>query len=229
MTTFTSLASYILPPVFLIAAYALVLPIYRKHNQSGALETVVPSFLPPPSPSDPLPSLLLPLVTTHLRILPEPSRHAFRYPLLYLGLDVDELEAGRLNLGRVFGFGKKGPRKWRFAGVQEDGYLTPEAGTEIGAEQPAMRKKLGALLAVQLASPQATIDERMKKIYLVTMPAYLGFEGINPLSVWFCYESLSESALKLWTVVLEVHNTFGERHIYVLEAGVKEDEKVPTE
>jgi len=59
------------------------------------------------------------------------------------------------------------------------------------------------------------------------MPAFLGTEGINPLSVWLCYEKDEEGKeRKLWTVLLEVHNTFGERHVYVLEAGKGEEEKV---
>ena len=62
------------------------------------------------------------------------------------------------------------------------------------------------------------------------MPAFLGKEGINPLSVWFCYDKQDDRATgerKLWSVILEVHNTFGERHVYVLEVGKGEDEKVP--
>lgn len=63
------------------------------------------------------------------------------------------------------------------------------------------------------------------------MPSFLGTEGINPLSVWLCYEKDDAEGgagkeRKLWTVILEVHNTFGERHVYVLETGKGEEEKV---
>ncbi|KAG8730841.1 hypothetical protein FRC10_002319 [Ceratobasidium sp. 414] len=53
------------------------------------------------------------------------------------------------------------------------------------------------------------------------MPSFLGFEGINPLTVYFCYE---EGQDHVWGVVLEVHNTFGERHTYILQVGKGEDE-----
>lgn len=62
------------------------------------------------------------------------------------------------------------------------------------------------------------------------MPSFLGTEGINPLSVWLCYEKDDVEGRgkerKLWTVILEVHNTFGERHVYVLETGKGEEEKI---
>lgn len=97
------------------------------------------------------------------------------------------------------------------------------------ATQP-LRHKLIHLLALHLASPPPAIASRLGRVYLVTMPAFLGKEGINPLSVWFCYDKQDDPATKerkLWSVILEVHNTFGERHVYVLEVGKGEDEKVP--
>ncbi|CEL61105.1 hypothetical protein RSOLAG1IB_09756 [Rhizoctonia solani AG-1 IB] len=55
---------------------------------------------------------------------------------------------------------------------------------------------------------------------MMTMPSFIGFEGINPLTVYFCYE---EGKTSVWGMVLEVHNTFGERHAYVLQVGKDED------
>lgn len=49
--------------------------------------------------------------------------------------------------------------------------------------------------------------------YLVTTPAFLGY-SFNPVSYYYLYSAAEE--LKL--VVLEVNNTFGEKHIYVLNA-----------
>ncbi|CAE6503323.1 unnamed protein product [Rhizoctonia solani] len=54
----------------------------------------------------------------------------------------------------------------------------------------------------------------------MTMPSFMGFEGINPLTVYFCYE---EGETAVWGLILEVHNTFGERHAYVLQVGKDED------
>jgi DUF1365 family protein len=47
----------------------------------------------------------------------------------------------------------------------------------------------------------------MAQMWLVTMPSFIGFEGINPLSVWYIYSEKRE----LTCVILEVHNTFGEK------------------
>lgn len=49
--------------------------------------------------------------------------------------------------------------------------------------------------------------------YLVTTPAFLGY-SFNPVSYYYLYSAAEE--LKL--VVLEVNNTFGEKHVYVLNA-----------
>ncbi|THU93382.1 hypothetical protein K435DRAFT_757483 [Dendrothele bispora CBS 962.96] len=61
--------------------------------------------------------------------------------------------------------------------------------------------------------------KELEDAWMMTMPSYLGFEGINPLTVYFCYRPGGV----LWLVVLEVHNTFGESHVYLLEIGKGED------
>jgi len=48
-------------------------------------------------------------------------------------------------------------------------------------------------------------------IKLLCMPRILGY-GFNPLSVYFC--STQDGALE--AIIYEVHNTFGERHSYVM-------------
>lgn len=51
------------------------------------------------------------------------------------------------------------------------------------------------------------------RIALLTMPRLLGF-AFNPLSLYFCYDRGGALA----AIIHEVHNTFGERHSYVLTA-----------
>lgn len=54
--------------------------------------------------------------------------------------------------------------------------------------------------------------EEVGRVWLVTMPSYFGFEGINPLSVWYCYGYTEDESIGgLLCVILEVHNTFGEK------------------
>jgi hypothetical protein len=50
--------------------------------------------------------------------------------------------------------------------------------------------------------------------YVLCYPRILGYV-FNPLSVWFCHDD----ADRLTAVVYEVHNTYDERHAYVLPVG----------
>lgn len=212
-----------------------------------------------PSTSQALPSLLLPLTTTHLRLLPYPARHAFRYPLLYFGLDLASLESHALSRScdwfpgwargwglklAIFGYEStaeargmgRGRKGWSVGGISESSYLAstdaPSAASRTSELDPQpLRTRLVSVLSRQLSLTPAAVTSRLGPVYLVTMPAFVGKEGINPLSVWFCYEDAQmengvddiKSPKKLWAIVLEVHNTFGERHVYVLEAGRNED------
>lgn len=144
-------------------------------------------------PSDALHSIVIPAYTSHARHLPKPSRHTFSYPLLYVGVDIDSLQVGILDLPRrLFGYGG---RPWtKVLGLRSDGYL--QAGREH------LRVKVERLLA-----DHGVTKDEIVKVWLVTMPSFLGFEGINPLSVWYIYNENRE----LRCVILEVHNTFGEK------------------
>lgn len=81
--------------------------------------------------------------------------------------------------------------------------------------------------------------QELGQVWTVTMPSFMGITGINPLTVHYCYrpskslvpagsghqsDGMADDLGDFWLVVLEVHNTFAERHLYVLEAGVGEDE-----
>lgn len=69
---------------------------------------------------------------------------------------------------------------------------------------------------------------QLGQVWTVTMPSIAGITGINPLTVHYCYRPHPDKSEKdkrgaFWLCVLEVHNTFSERHIYVLEANKDED------
>ncbi len=53
------------------------------------------------------------------------------------------------------------------------------------------------------------------EIWLQTMPRVLGYV-FNPVSFWFCHRK--DGSLR--AIVCDVHNTFGERHCYLLTDGV---------
>lgn len=142
---------------------------------------------------------------THARHLPLEASHAFTYPTLSLLVSLDALERGSLDLGRgwIFGYGGL----WgRLVGLRSEPYVT-------GQKALSIRNKLEGILG-----HRGYVDT-MDDAWMMTMPSFLGFEGINPLTVYFCYKNGD-----LWITVLEIHNTFGESHIHVLEVNHNEDE-----
>jgi DUF1365 family protein len=131
-------------------------------------------------------------ITSHARFLPVDSRHAFTYPVLSLLLPLSALEPGKLSLlnGFLFSFGGI---HGRILGLRSAGYLYDDGGKE-----PSIRKKLVEALGkfgIGLSGDQ--LDDA----WILTMPSYCGFEGINPLTVYFCYR---KDCPELWIVVLEV-------------------------
>ncbi|KAG8755894.1 hypothetical protein FRC14_003543 [Serendipita sp. 396] len=161
---------------------------------------------------------------SHSRFLPQPSSHSFVYPTLTLLLNVRvasstlkekaERQEETLALGPAGLFFGVGPRPWsRLTNVRPAAYLIDD-----GVQSRTLMERLEEFLAKREIPMDGLGD-----VWLLTSPSYFGFEGINPLSVWFCYSM--EKELKV--VLLEVHNTFGERHVYVLQTGVNEDESKP--
>jgi uncharacterized protein len=91
-----------------------------------------------------------------------------------------------------------------------------------------LKKKFWKLLAVSakdyLNGANGTIDENIKlflskhcqyeanEVILHTMPKMFGY-GFNPVSFWICKKNNSLDA-----VLVEVHNTFNERHFYWIHA-----------
>ncbi|KAK0200858.1 hypothetical protein DFS33DRAFT_1082182 [Desarmillaria ectypa] len=142
----------------------------------------------------------------HARFLPAISKHAFSYPTVSLLVSLKALESGKLDLGYGLVF-RYGGLWGRLIGLRAEPYLSPQVGTE------SIRDKLNALLAAHEYG-EDTFDDA----WMMTMPSYLGFEGINPLTVYFCYK-----VGVFWLTVLEIHNTFGESHVHVLEVGKNED------
>ena len=153
----------------------------------------------PPRSLGPAAGYVLTNQVTHARLLPVASKHAFTYPTLSLLLSLSALEEGELNCGWrgvVFGY----PGIWgRICGLRPEPYLrdqpnaSPESTTGNNHGRTTIRAKL-----VDLLQPSSI---RLGGVWMMTMPSFIGFEGINPLTVYFCYEEGSES---IWGVVLEV-------------------------
>lgn len=130
---------------------------------------------------------------THHRL--RPRVHRLRYRVFWLFLDLDDID--RLS-GRLRFFSRN-----RFNLI---GFFDSDHGD--GSAVP-LRTQAEALL--RTAGCRA---DEAGTIKLLCMPRILGY-GFNPLSVYFCHRR--DGALE--AIIYQVHNTFGERHSYVIAGG----------
>ena len=127
-----------------------------------------------------------------------PRRHRLRYRVFWMLLDLDEID----RLPHIFRLFSRN----RFNAVSfhdtdhGDGGATP----------------LRAQVERHLAAAGIALDGGA--IRLLCMPRIFGY-GFNPLSVYFCYERNGLLA----AILYEVHNTFGERHSYLIPTGKSAD------
>jgi DUF1365 family protein len=137
-----------------------------------------------------LASGLYPGVVSHTRL--KPRRHALRYRIFMLLLDLDEAPAIDRSL-KLFSLG-------RFNLV---GFDARRHGD--GSAEP-----LKAQVEAQLAQAGLATGGPIR---MLAMPRILGL-GFNPLTVYFCHRP--DGALS--AILYEVNNTFGERHSYLIPA-----------
>ena len=129
---------------------------------------------------------------THRRC--RPVRHALRYRVFSLLLDLDELD--RVNRAtKLLKINSRGFVSWR---ERDHGH-----GRASGLKediQEMVRRALG--------------DADVSRVVVLCFPRVFGYV-FNPLTVYFCRDSSD----KLQAMVYEVNNTFGGRHFYVVPAG----------
>jgi DUF1365 family protein len=120
-----------------------------------------------------------------------PFTYGLEHDVWYAALDVDELDSvdGRL---RLFGRNRRSVAEFR------DADHLPEPAHDVAA-------RLRALLRSEGEAPDGW------RITLVTNLRVLGYV-FNPASFFLC----RDEAGTLRVVVVEVHNTFGDRHLYTL-------------
>jgi DUF1365 family protein len=61
------------------------------------------------------------------------------------------------------------------------------------------------------------IHDATGEVWLHTYPRVLGYT-FKPVSFWYCHRAPDDQGGALRAIVVEVNNTFGERHCYVLDA-----------
>lgn len=174
--------------------------------------------------------------TSHVRFLPTESKHSFTYPTLSLLVSLRDLELNNLDLGwrkLLFAYA---PKRFSLTALSPDSYLQDDSSTK----GVSMVQKIYRLLDDRCMNAAA---DQLGDIWTMTMPSLLGFVGVNPLTVHFCYDKKSlallltileasnpliyASELRYADTCFQVHNTFGERHVYILKVGVDEDEEKP--
>jgi DUF1365 family protein len=128
-----------------------------------------------------------------------PRRHRFRYRVFNFLIDLDELPTLDDRL-RFFGWNRRALFEFR------------DSDHGDGSD-------LRGWVASKLAEAKISADGAIR---VLCYPRMLGYV-FNPISVWFCHRRDGTLAATIY----EVHNTYGERHSYVLpvqdtNAGVRQ-------
>lgn len=130
-----------------------------------------------------------------------PKVHRLRYSVFSLLLDLDDIDslAGRL---------------WLFSRNRFNLFSFVDA--DFGDSRSETLR-----VFVQRKLQEAGLEDKPDKVLLSCYPRVLGY-AFNPLSVYYCLDSRQ----RCFAVVHEVHNTFGERHCYVLPVDLGVDAEV---
>lgn len=121
----------------------------------------------------------------------QPRKHHLRYRVFWLLLDLNEIDPLSKRL-RFFSRNRFNLTSFH------------DADHGDGSGSPLLEQARTLLQRAGCQTDQLTIR-------LLCMPRILGY-GFNPLSVYFC--SRSDGSLE--AIIYQVHNTFGERHSYVM-------------
>jgi DUF1365 family protein len=123
-----------------------------------------------------------------------PRAHNLRFRVFWILLDLDELDRLPRTV-RLFSYNRLNAVSFHDAD-HGDGSTTP------------LRRQIDRHLR------EAGIDNAGGSIRLLCMPRIFGY-GFNPLSIYFCHRPDESIA----AILYEVHNTFGERHTYLIPVG----------
>ena len=136
----------------------------------------------------------------HVRL--RPTRHAFDYSAYFLMLPMRALKASQAGPLR------SDKRQQTDLAINQAGMLsffdidhgdgrTPEQGGSLGWIEELLESE--------------NIQDAHGEIWLQTFPRVIGYT-FKPVSFWYCHRADNTLA----AILAEVHNTFGERHCYLL-------------
>ncbi|MEY4736804.1 MAG: hypothetical protein RL302_1123 [Pseudomonadota bacterium] len=135
-----------------------------------------------------------------------PQRHAFAYPTYFLMLPLRSLQ-------------KETPRpgQWHINRAGPLSFFETDHGDGRKPEQG------GAIAWLDELLQREGILDATGEVWLHTYPRVLGYT-FKPVSFWYCHRAKDDQdehgdqGGTLRAIVVEVNNTFGERHCYVLDA-----------
>jgi DUF1365 family protein len=136
----------------------------------------------------------------HVRL--RPARHAFDYSAYFLMLPMRHLQA----LARSDS--KNDKSNQTVLPINRAGLLSFFDTDHGDGRQP---ENGGALTWIEELLESENIHDAKGEIWLQTFPRVLGYT-FKPVSFWYCHRSDNTLA----AILAEVHNTFGERHCYLL-------------
>jgi DUF1365 family protein len=128
-----------------------------------------------------------------------PKRHAFAYPTYFVMLPLRSLQKQAAQSGQ-WQINRSGPLSF-FETDHGDG-RSPEKG--------------GAVAWIDELLQREGIADATGEVWLHTYPRVLGYT-FKPVSFWYCHRNPDDHGGALRAIVVEVNNTFGERHCYVLD------------
>ena len=129
-----------------------------------------------------------------------PTRHTFAYPTYFLVLPMRSLKKAALQT-----------TAWA---MNRPGLLSFYETDHGDGRAPAQG---GALAWLDEVLQAQGIHDATGEAWLHTYPRVLGYT-FKPVSFWHCHRASNDQDGALRAIVVEVNNTFGERHCYVLDA-----------
>jgi DUF1365 family protein len=136
----------------------------------------------------------------HVRL--RPTRHAFDYSAYFLMLPLRQLQAVALNSQTA------GSLNTTALSINRPGMLSFFDADHGDGRQP---ENGGALAWIEELLAGENIKDAKGEIWLQTFPRVFGYT-FKPVSFWYCHRADNSLA----AILAEVHNTFGERHCYLL-------------
>ena len=132
-----------------------------------------------------------------------PVANAFAYPTYFLMLPLRTLKAQDAAAARQ--------APWRINQSGALSFFETDHGDGRTPEQG------GALAWLDDLLHQEGIVDATGEVWLHCYPRVLGFT-FKPVSFWYCHRAPTDQGGALRAIVVEVNNTFGERHCYLLDA-----------